>query len=90
MYFAIESFNINNSFWTDKFSFSNFFFSDEILKISNEISSSAEKLSEVLDRNNIKDLNDFISTVEGYSKYLNTTVELYKEADIALTDLTKK
>ena len=63
---------------------------DEILKISNEISSSAEKLSEVLDRNNIKDLNDFISTVEGYSKYLNTTVELYKEADIALTDLTKK
>ena len=63
---------------------------DEILKISNEISKSAEKLSKVLDRNNIKDLNDFISTVEGYSKYLNTTVELYKEADIALTDLTKK
>ena len=36
---------------------------DEILKISNEISKSAEKLSKVLDRNNIKDLNDFISTV---------------------------
>ena len=60
---------------------------DEILKISNEISSSAKKLSEVLDKNGITDLNDFISTVEGYSKYLNTTVELYKEADIALTDL---
>ena len=60
---------------------------DEILKISNEISSSAEKLSKVLDNNNITDLNDFISTVEGYSKYLNTTVELYKDADIALKDL---
>ncbi|MBE6157549.1 MAG: hypothetical protein E7160_02025 [Firmicutes bacterium] len=63
---------------------------DEILKIANEISSSAEKLSEVLQKNNITELNDFISTVEGYSKYLNTTVELYKEADIALTDLTKE
>ena len=60
---------------------------DEILKISNEIAISAEKLSQVLKKNNINDLNDFISTVEGYSKYLNTTVELYKEADIALTDL---
>ena len=34
LYFDIVSFNINNSFWTDKFSFSNFFFSDEIIIIS--------------------------------------------------------
>lgn len=60
---------------------------DEMLKISQELQEAASSLNTVLEKNNIDDLQDFISTVEGYSKYLNTTVELYKSADLALTDL---
>jgi len=60
---------------------------DEMLKISEELQQAASSLNSILESNNIDDLQDFISTVEGYSKYLNTTVELYKAADIALTDL---
>ena len=63
---------------------------DSILTISNEISDCAKVVSEIAKRNNIDDLNDFISTIEGYSKYLATTVELHKDADIALKDLKEK
>ncbi|MBR2247512.1 MAG: hypothetical protein IKG58_03500 [Bacilli bacterium] len=60
---------------------------DEIIKISKDIETSAKVINDILKKNNIDDLNDFISTVEGYSKYLNTNIELNKDADVALKDL---
>ena len=59
----------------------------EIEQISNDIDACAQEIKEVLESNGIDDLNDFISTVEGYAKYLNTNIELSKDADIALKDL---
>ena len=35
-------------------------------------------------------MQDFLSTVEGYSKYLKTTVEMSKDADKALEELKSK
>ena len=60
---------------------------DEILKISKEIEEAANTISVVAKKNDIDSLSDFVSTVLGYSKYLNTTVELYKDADVALSNL---
>ncbi len=60
---------------------------DEIIKISKDIETSAKVINDILKKNSIDDLNDFISTVEGYSKYLNTNIELNKDADVALKDL---
>lgn len=60
---------------------------DDILKISKEIEEAANTINAIAQNNKIDSLNDFISTVLGYSKYLNTAVELYKDADLALSDL---
>ena len=61
---------------------------DDILKISKEIEDEAKNINNIVKKNNIEELGDFISTVLGYSKYLNTTVELHRDADIALSGLT--
>ncbi|MBQ2640053.1 MAG: hypothetical protein IJF92_04790 [Bacilli bacterium] len=60
---------------------------NDILKVSKEIEEAANTINKIAKQNNIEDLGDFISTVLGYSKYLNTTVELYKDADFALSTL---
>lgn len=59
----------------------------DMISISNELSSSAKVIEEIANAKGIKELSDFISTVEGYSKYLKTTVELYQEADLSLQEL---
>lgn len=60
---------------------------DDILKTAKELEDAANTISEVVKSNDIDDLGDFISTVLGYSKYLTTSVELHKDADIALSNL---
>ena len=39
--------------------------------------------------NNTQRLKDFIRSVESYDKYLETTIEINKEVDIALDELKK-
>lgn len=63
---------------------------EELINISNQLESSAKAIEEITNKENINELSDFISTVEGYSKYLTTTVELYQEADDAISSLTQK
>lgn len=63
---------------------------EQVLEISIELKKNANAISELLKDKESTELQDFISTVEGYSKYLETTVELYKDADKALQDLTSK
>lgn len=62
----------------------------DMIGISKELEASAKIIDDLMSAKNITELSDFISTVEGYSKYLATTVELYQEADISLQDLTDK
>lgn len=63
---------------------------DQMLLISNELKKQSETLELLIQNKNIPDLKDFIATVEGYSKYLETTVEINKDADLALQELKNK
>lgn len=63
---------------------------EEMLNISKELSTSAETISEVIKDKDFPEISDFVSTVEGYSKYLTTTVELYQDVDKALNYLASK
>lgn len=65
---------------------------DQILAISKELSVQADIIDKLVQNRNIQDLKDFAATVEGYSKFLETTVLMNKDADKALEDLkrTKK
>ena len=60
---------------------------DEILNISKGLEEQAKKIAELSKDKNIPQLDDFVSTVEGYSKFLENTVEINKDADNALKDL---
>ena len=60
---------------------------DEILAISKGLEEESKKIVELSENKNIPELNDFAATVEGYSKFLENTVEINKDADDALKDL---
>ena len=60
---------------------------DEVLGYAKELSTSAGVISKLNESRNIQDLADFAATVDGYAKYLETTVGLHKDAEEALTDL---
>lgn len=63
---------------------------DQILQISNELRENAAIIEKLANGKNISKLQDFASMVDGYSKYLETIVEINKDADKALIDLTNK
>ena len=63
---------------------------DQMLQISEELKRCAEKVQTLVEARELQDLVDFASTVEGYSKFLENTVELNKDADNALKDLKEK
>lgn len=60
---------------------------DEILNVSIELKENASIISMLIQDKNIQELQDFVATVEGYSKYLETIVEINKDADKALQEL---
>lgn len=62
---------------------------DQILAISKELSFQADIIDKLVQNRNIQDLKDFAATVEGYSKFLETTVLMNKDADKALEDLKR-
>ena len=62
---------------------------DQVLAISKELSNNAQIIDKIAQERNIQDLQDFSSTVEGYSKFLETIVNMNKDADNALQDLIK-
>ena len=62
---------------------------DQILAISKELSVQADIIDKLVQNRNIQDLKDFAATVEGYSKFLETTVQMNKDADKALEELKK-
>ena len=62
---------------------------EQILTISAEIKKNCETIKKLTSLKKDQDLEEFITSVEIYYKYLENTVELSKAADIALQDLIK-
>ncbi len=60
---------------------------DEVQTISAELKKLADIIMKLADGRHIQELQDFAATVEGYSKFLENTIEINKDADNALKDL---
>ena len=60
---------------------------DEVMDIAQELKAQAEIIDSLLKKRNIQELADFSATVEGYSKFLENTIEINRDADEALQDL---
>lgn len=60
---------------------------EQILTISAELKKNCEIIKQLISLKKIQDLEEFITSVEIYYKYLENSVELSKDADIALQDL---
>ncbi len=63
---------------------------EEISAIANALKKESSIINELIKDKNIQELSDFTATVEGYSKYLETTLEINKDADKALEELASK
>lgn len=63
---------------------------NQVLEVSRVLKENADIIEQLIKDKDLQELQDFISTVEGYSKFLETTVELHKDADLALADLAKQ
>ena len=62
---------------------------DQVLTISKELAKQSEIIDNLVKDREIQELKDFAATVEGYSKFLETTVLMNKDADKALEELKK-
>lgn len=60
---------------------------NEVLAISKELQVQADIIAKLAKSHDIPVLSDFVATVEGYSKFLETTVNMNKDADEALKEL---
>lgn len=63
---------------------------DQILAISKELKNQAQVIDKLVEDRNIQELKDFAATVEGYSKFLENTIEINKDADKALAELANQ
>ena len=63
---------------------------DQILKISSELKIQANIINKIADDKNIQEIKDFTATLEGYTKFLDNTVSINKDADAALMGLKKQ
>ena len=62
---------------------------DQVQEISKNLREQSNIISTIAKDKDIQDILDFASTVEGYSKFLENTIEINKDADKALEDLKK-
>jgi len=60
---------------------------DEVQNVSNELKNLAKVISKLIEGKGSTQLEDFVATVEGYSKFLENTIEINKDADKAIQDL---
>ena len=63
---------------------------DDVLKISEELKKESDIIRDLATKRNLKEIVDFASTVEGYSKFLENTVSINKDADEALKGLKEQ
>ena len=62
----------------------------DVLAISNELRKESEIIKELASKRDLKEIEDFASTVQGYSKFLENTVYINRDADEALTGLIEQ
>ena len=62
---------------------------DQVLEIAKDLRAQGEIIERLLENRDLRELKDFTATVEGYSKFLENTVEINKDADIALAELKR-
>lgn len=60
---------------------------DEILKASQDMKNSCRIITKLIENKNLPDLEDFVGSVDNYTKYLDSTIELMIAADKALKEL---
>ena len=60
---------------------------DEVQTVSNELKNLAMTLEKLIEGKGSSQLEDFVATVEGYSKFLENTIEINKDADKAIQEL---
>ena len=63
---------------------------DEILSIPKDLKEQIKIINSIIDTKDLPQLKDFSATVEGYSKFLENTIEINKDADKALEDLASR
>lgn len=63
---------------------------EQLLAISEDLRNQTTIIEPIIKNKNSQELLDFISTVEGYSKYIETIVQINKDADTALIELKNK
>ena len=61
----------------------------DITNISKDLKQQIEIIENLIADKDVPELDDFIATVEGYSKFLENTIEINKDADAALDDLRR-
>ncbi|MBP5678413.1 MAG: hypothetical protein J6X28_01115 [Bacilli bacterium] len=60
----------------------------QVLNVAKELRKEASIIEEMSRAREIQDMIDFSDTVEAYAKFLENIVELNKDADEAIKDLT--
>lgn len=60
---------------------------EEVLEISKKLKEEAAKVDKIAQARNMNEIIDFVATVEGYSKFLENSIEIHKDADKALEGL---
>ena len=63
---------------------------EEVLQISKDLKQQSAIITKLLANREMPELSDFVATVEGYSKFLENTIEINKDADEALKELRAK
>ncbi len=62
---------------------------EDMLSYSKELKASADVISSLIQNKELPELENFVNDVVSYSKYLESTVNLYIKADDALDYLSK-
>ncbi len=60
---------------------------DQILSVSNELKKYCTNVNQVIKGKEVGELEDFVASVDSYTKFLDNNVELNRAADMALADL---
>ena len=63
---------------------------DQVIEISNGLDENAKIIEEIANKRKMNDLKDFTDTVHNYSVYLKSVLEMNKDADMALQELSTK
>lgn len=63
---------------------------EDMQSYSKELSVSTKTISDLIENKDFPELQNFINEVNNYSNFLNQSVELYKSADEAISELKRQ